>query len=61
MLSKDVQRCCSKGSGAHLAGSIDDVAIIVLSLVLDVLVEDILDRRVVRVDKGVLNIANDEG
>lgn len=43
-----------------LACCVDDIAIIFLALVGDCLLEDVLDGRVVRVDKGVLNVSNDQ-
>lgn len=44
-----------------LAGSVDDVAVVLLVLVPDRLVEDIFDGGVVRVDKGVFDVPDREG
>lgn len=43
-----------------LTGSVDDVAVVFLTLVGDGLLEDVLDGRVVRVDESVLNVSDDQ-
>lgn len=44
----------------HLSGSVNDVTIILDTVVFDVLGEGVLDGRVVRVDEGVVDVLHDE-
>lgn len=44
-----------------LTSSVDDIAVIFLTLVSDGLLEDVLDGRVVGVDEGVFDVADDQG
>lgn len=44
-----------------LAGCVDDVAVVFLALVGDGFLEDVFNGGVVRVDKGVFDVSNDQG